>query len=512
MHASMKRLHEVSGRILKEDIASDLKVNTSEITLWELKGLPKEQIQKAAKVYGADANYISTGNLPAGMTTVEQMLIALPNPVKTPSCVHPSMERLFKVSKKSKRADIAADLGVSRAAITGWSSRGVSSDKAFMATEVYGADASYIANGILPYGVTEYDLMRAWLDAPEREETDTSSEPHPSMQRLMAVSGRRKRVDIAADLGVTNTTITNWSARGITKHGLSLASQVYGVNTHYIKTGELPDGLSTFKEMMIAYPSQAANIETQSDGTNKVLDDDQHPSLTRLHEVSGIYKKKVLASQLNVSSGTISNWATRGVSKESALHAAALYKTDAYYILYGDKPRTKKRAKPKVVAKAAEAGSPKPAAEPINSIIQKLPVVTSVSMGLDGKLALGDSKSWVNKPEQLSIDGFVFEVAGGSMSPVFNVGDHAFVETKIELTELKNGDFVIAQHKSDDAGILRQLIFGGNTSDAYLVGLNKEIPDIGILPFSQFNLIGKVVMKVTYFDFFTTLNDGDSYY
>lgn len=493
MHASMKRLHEVSGRILKEDIASDLKVNTSEITLWELKGLPKEQIHKAAKVYGADADYISTGNLPAGMTTVEQMLIALPNPVKTPSCVHPSMERLFKVSKKSKRADIAADLGVSRAAITGWSSRGVSSDKAFMATEVYGADASYIANGILPYGVTEYDLMRAWLDAPEREETDTSSEPHPSMQRLMAVSGRRKRVDIAADLGVTNTTITNWSARGITKQGLSLASQVYGVNTHYIKTGELPDGLSTFKEMMIAYPSQAANIETQSDGTNKVLDDDQHPSLTRLHEVSGIYKKKVLASQLNVSSGTISNWATRGVSKESALHAAALYKTDAYYILYGDKPRTSKRAKPKVV----EAGSPKPAAEPINSIIQKLPVVTSVSIGLDGKLVLGKAKSWTDNSARLSVKGFVFEVIGRSMSPEFNVGDHTFVETDIKVSDLKHGSFIIAQHKDSDTGVLRQLIVGGSVEDAYLVGLNKEIPDNGILPLSEFTFIGKVIMKVT---------------
>lgn len=493
MHASMKRLHEVSGRILKEDIASDLKVNTSEITLWELKGLPKEQIHKAAKVYGADADYISTGNLPAGMTTVEQMLIALPNPVKTPSCVHPSMERLFKVSKKSKRADIAADLGVSRAAITGWSSRGVSSDKAFMATEVYGADASYIANGILPYGVTEYDLMRAWLDAPEREETDTSSEPHPSMQRLMAVSGRRKRVDIAADLGVTNTTITNWSARGITKQGLSLASQVYGVNTHYIKTGELPDGLSTFKEMMIAYPSQAANIETQSDGTNKVLDDDQHPSLTRLHEVSGIYKKKVLASQLNVSSGTISNWATRGVSKESALHAAALYKTDAYYILYGDKPRTRKRAKPKVV----EAGSPKPAAEPINSIIQKLPVVTSVSIGLDGKLVLGKAKSWTDNSARLSVKGFVFEVIGRSMSPEFNVGDHTFVETDIKVSDLKHGSFIIAQHKDSDTGVLRQLIVGGSVEDAYLVGLNKEIPDNGILPLSEFTFIGKVIMKVT---------------
>ena len=493
MHASMKRLHEVSGRILKEDIASDLKVNTSEITLWELKGLPKEQIHKAAKVYGADADYISTGNLPAGMTTVEQMLIALPNPVKTPSCVHPSMERLFKVAKKSKRADIAADLGVSRAAITGWSSKGVSSDKAFMATEVYGADASYIANGILPYGVTEYDLMRAWLDAPEREETDIGSEPHPSIQRLMAVSGRRKRVDIAADLGVTNTTITNWSARGITKQGLILASQVYGVNTHYIKTGELPDGLSTFKEMMIAYPSQAANVETQSDGTNKILDDDQHPSLTRLHEVSGIYKKKVLASQLNVSSGTISNWATRGVSKESALHAAALYKTDAYYILYGDKPRTTKRAKPKVVAKAVEAGSPKP----INSIIQKLPVVTSVSVGLFGKLVLGKAKSWTDNPARLSAKGFVFEVIGRSMSPEFNVGDHAFVETDIKVSDLKHGSFIIAQHKDSDTGVLRQLIFGGSVEDAYLVGLNKEIPDNGILPLSEFTFIGKVMMKVT---------------
>ena len=83
------------------------------------------------------------------------------------------------------------------------------------------------------------------------------------------------------------------------------------------------------------------------------------------------------------------------------------------------------------------------------------------------------------------------------MSPEFNVGDHTFVETDIKVSDLKHGSFIIAQHKDSDTGVLRQLIVGGSVEDAYLVGLNKEIPDNGILPLSEFTFIGKVIMKVT---------------
>lgn len=61
MHDSMKRLHEVAGTSRKADIARDLSVGASTVTNWSNRGVSKEGALAAAEKYGADANYILSG-------------------------------------------------------------------------------------------------------------------------------------------------------------------------------------------------------------------------------------------------------------------------------------------------------------------------------------------------------------------------------------------------------------------------------------------------------------------
>lgn len=61
MHDSMRRLHEVSGKHKKRDIAKDLNVSPSTVTNWSARGVSKEGAIAAAKFYTSNANYILDG-------------------------------------------------------------------------------------------------------------------------------------------------------------------------------------------------------------------------------------------------------------------------------------------------------------------------------------------------------------------------------------------------------------------------------------------------------------------
>lgn len=62
---------------------------------------------------------------------------------------------------------------------------------------------------------------------------------HDSIKRLHEVSGHDRKKDIAADLGVSAATITNWAKRGISKEGALDAANFYGVDANYILTGDV---------------------------------------------------------------------------------------------------------------------------------------------------------------------------------------------------------------------------------------------------------------------------------
>lgn len=61
--------------------------------------------------------------------------------------IHPTMKRLYEVSKKTKHAEIAKDLKVGSTTVTNWAARGVSKDGAIMAGKVYQCDPNYILTG-----------------------------------------------------------------------------------------------------------------------------------------------------------------------------------------------------------------------------------------------------------------------------------------------------------------------------------------------------------------------------
>lgn len=61
---------------------------------------------------------------------------------------------------------------------------------------------------------------------------------HSSMKRLQEVAGTTKKSDIALDLNVGPSTVTNWANRGVSKEGALAAAEKYGANANYILTGE----------------------------------------------------------------------------------------------------------------------------------------------------------------------------------------------------------------------------------------------------------------------------------
>lgn len=71
-----------------------------------------------------------------------------------------------------------------------------------------------------------------------------------------------------------------------------------------------------------------------------------HPSTKRLHEVAaqfGHTSPKQIAMALNQSEQTVSNWKTRGVSKDGAIEAEKIYGCSSSYVLSGIKTEAFKR-------------------------------------------------------------------------------------------------------------------------------------------------------------------------
>lgn len=60
-----------------------------------------------------------------------------------------------------------------------------------------------------------------------------------------------------------------------------------------------------------------------------------HDSMARLFKVAETTKRKDIAKALKLELPTVSNWVTRGVSKEGAIKASEVYGVDVNYILHG---------------------------------------------------------------------------------------------------------------------------------------------------------------------------------
>lgn len=219
-----------------------------------------------------------------------------------------------------------------------------------------------------------------------------------------------------------------------------------------------------------------------------------HDSMKRLHEISGITRKNVIAKQLGVTPATVTNWAARGVSKEGALAAAELYNTDANYILDGDESRKAVAVKDlssqfKEFKEKHLAGKPK----------TELPILKSVAVTNYADIRNDNPHicDWVRRSEHLSSAAFGFLVLGRSMNPEFRAGDIAIIDVDITNDDLQDGDYVLVQLKTDDSASLRQVIVGSNANDIYLKQTNEDIPAGNTLPLNDFYLLGIVDHKIT---------------
>lgn len=234
---------------------------------------------------------------------------------------------------------------------------------------------------------------------------------------------------------------------------------------------------------------------------------DMHASMERLHKVSGNKRKIDIANDLKVSASTVTNWGSRGVSKEGALDAGLLYGVDANYILTGAKDGYKNQVE--ILTGMSSDDHKK---SHILKHKDDMPVVEMISVDSYSRLFLEwfDGKGfsedvdveklgWIKRLDGFSANSFALVVVGHSMMPEFKAGDYACVEphTDVDGISISDGDFVVAQHKGAKYAVIKKVVLGNSKGDFYLTQLNKDIPSDGAISINDYTLIGIIRNKIT---------------
>ncbi len=73
-----------------------------------------------------------------------------------------------------------------------------------------------------------------------------SNQKHQTMLRLYQIAKTSKHSQIAKDLNLSPSVITNWAKRGVSKEGALKATEVYGGDANYILLGK-KDEISNFR-------------------------------------------------------------------------------------------------------------------------------------------------------------------------------------------------------------------------------------------------------------------------
>lgn len=91
---------------------------------------------------------------------------------------------------------------------------------------------------------------------------------HESMKRLQKVAKTDKNSDIAKDLNVGASTVTNWSNRGVSKEGALAAAAKYKTDANYILDGSLNDDKNekALLELERIKNSSSVNVTSSSEG------------------------------------------------------------------------------------------------------------------------------------------------------------------------------------------------------------------------------------------------------
>lgn len=214
-----------------------------------------------------------------------------------------------------------------------------------------------------------------------------------------------------------------------------------------------------------------------------------HASMERIHNISGFKRKKDIAEALGVSQSTVTNWGARGVSKEGALDAARIWNVDANYILTGD---VEKKPDNEVGA-TSNADS-----ENSNGYVKKIPGLYPMVMNnySDPKNMASQAFDpfWVDKPPHLSDYSFVYTVSGRKMQPVFMMNDELYIETDVQIEDLHDGNYLLVMAHGQTGPVIRQLIFGDNSSEKLLIEVGGDLSEAESL--DDYALIGVVDSKI----------------
>ena len=207
-----------------------------------------------------------------------------------------------------------------------------------------------------------------------------------------------------------------------------------------------------------------------------------HESMKRLLVAAGTDKKSKIARDLNVGPSTVTNWAKRGISKEGALAAAELYKTDANFLLTGVTPDKNKTDNLDFTGNTTPSLYPDGDNFKIVPMdkVRRVPVLNYVQAGEFCEYfddAIADMFEVIIGDYPPHVHWVIIE--GLSMTPDFNPGDLILVDPD---TQPSPGDYVVAKKAGEDAVTFKKWRPRGFDDEGVeyceLVPLNPDFPII----------------------------------
>ncbi len=207
-----------------------------------------------------------------------------------------------------------------------------------------------------------------------------------------------------------------------------------------------------------------------------------HESMKRLLVAAGTDKKSKIARDLNVGPSTVTNWAKRGISKEGALAAAELYKTDANFLLTGVTPDKNKTDNLDFTGNTTPSLYPDGDNFKIVPMdkVRRVPVLNYVQAGEFCEYfddAIADMFEVIIGDYPPHVHWVIIE--GLSMTPDFNPGDLILVDPD---TQPSPGDYVVAKKAGENAVTFKKWRPRGFDDDGVeyceLVPLNPDFPII----------------------------------
>lgn len=223
-----------------------------------------------------------------------------------------------------------------------------------------------------------------------------------------------------------------------------------------------------------------------------------HPTMARVFERTGL-EPSALALRINESPQTITNWSKRGVSKKGALSIAREFGFSVDWVLTGEEEQLLDRYM-KVISSVPDQQQPEPYTRDFRLEPQSLELYTQqflapiLDWDVTGEWDRSQVEEFTSKPFTLSEKGFALRVQGQSMAPIFNPKDLVYVETEVQIDDLKDSDFVVVKAIGGASAILRQIVIGESFEDRYLKVLNPNFADPGMVSLEgKYELIGKVI-------------------